>query len=229
MFLFQASASGLLFYTKARRNLWRQALAMSGVAIAAFGFILAKRLTIQYGRGIPIILWNFQVLCNIMGASDLVGLFHRCSALVVSTTPFALSVESPGRYPARSRPTCKAATSPNVHHALRRIHKRRRLAATWPAGSSPTSQSLTNHWRHREGGWGGRPAPIRGTQALHGDLRSLRSARPQLNSSCSRSSAHKGCKNSNKRFRQPATGAVAGSQTGGCLRRQGRISRRNGG
>lgn len=163
MFLFQASASGLLFYTKARRTLWRQALVMSGVGIFTCGSVLVKRLTIYYGRSTPIIFWNLQVLCDIMGRLRMLSVCSVDILLVVYTTPFALSVESPRWNPARSRPTCKAAFSPNVHHAQRRIHKRRRLPATWPAGSSPTSQSLTNHRRHREGGCGGRPAPIRGT------------------------------------------------------------------
>lgn len=77
--MFQASASGVRFYAKARQNLWRQALAMSGVCIIVFGSVVAKRLTTS-GRGTPIISWNVQVPASSEWSRLCLGrLFRRAS------------------------------------------------------------------------------------------------------------------------------------------------------
>lgn len=89
---FQTKTSGLLFYTKARQNLWRQAFAMSSVAITAFGAILAKRLT-TYGRGTPIVSWNVQVHTSYASCSCCLRSVRSCLALAVFVCTLAFADE----------------------------------------------------------------------------------------------------------------------------------------
>lgn len=83
IFLIQTKSSVALFYTKARRGLWRSALAMSGVCFVWFCVALVKSLTAS-GRGTPVIAWNFEMITSLAGSRYFIVFWFSLTILEVA-------------------------------------------------------------------------------------------------------------------------------------------------
>ncbi|CAM9098863.1 unnamed protein product, partial [Ectocarpus fasciculatus] len=76
------AASSNEFYIEAKKNLWKQALALCGVGCTAILSIGVRHLT-QFGRSTPIIAWTAQMLCGHAAAVTFMSLtqFHVAQSL----------------------------------------------------------------------------------------------------------------------------------------------------
>ncbi|CAM9396002.1 unnamed protein product, partial [Ectocarpus sp. 4 AP-2014] len=76
------AASSNEFYGEAKKNLWKQALALCSIGCAVILAIAVRHLT-QFGRTTPIISWTAQMLCG-----------HAAAALFTSLTQFHAAAPS---------------------------------------------------------------------------------------------------------------------------------------
>ncbi|CBJ30373.1 hypothetical protein Esi_0188_0015 [Ectocarpus siliculosus] len=70
------AASSNEFYIEAKKNLWKQALALCSIGCAVSVAIAVRHLT-QFGRSTPIIVWTAQTLCG-----------HAAALIFTSLTQF---------------------------------------------------------------------------------------------------------------------------------------------